>query len=212
MLGDRQVALGSYEQSARGPDGVLDPEHLSDGDGLVERFIVEHAEDHAQCRVVAQRDRLRRTADLVAFGLVVAQHVGAQRTFLGFGAGRLVVGDSVGGHQQGGDGVDDGGLARPDVAGEQGVVAAEIQAPDVLIEGAPIEQLEPVEAEPGDGVVGREFEHGCLDGHNASLSSRVCWSASPMSRSSESRYCCNRWSKSDSHCASTNALMIRRTS
>ena len=58
------------------------------------------------------------------------------------GTVEVVVGDPVGRQQQGGERVDEGGLAAADVAGQQGRVAVERQLPDPLVEGAPVEHLE----------------------------------------------------------------------
>ena len=74
---------------------VLHPEHLGQRHRLVVAGVVEDAEDHRVAVVVAQRHRLGRAGDLVALGLVVAQHVGAQRALPAVGAGRLVVGDAL---------------------------------------------------------------------------------------------------------------------
>ena len=65
---------------------------------------------------------------LAALGLVVALNVGAKVALPGAGTGGLVVGDPVRRQQQRGHSVDHGGLARSDVAGEQGVLAVELEA------------------------------------------------------------------------------------
>ena len=44
------------------------------------------------------------------------EHVGAQRSFFAVRTGSLVVGDPVGRHQQGGDGIHQCGFARADIA------------------------------------------------------------------------------------------------
>jgi len=68
----------------------------------------------------------------------MAQNIGTQAAFLGIRAGRLVVGDAMGRHQQGRDRVDQRRFAGTDVAGQQGVAAVEIQCPDPAVESAPV--------------------------------------------------------------------------
>ena len=95
---------------------------------------------------------------LVALGLVVAEHVRAEIAFPGVRAGGLVVGDPVGGQQQGGHGIDQRRLAGADVTGQQRVAAAEIQRPDPAGEGAPVVDLEPLQPgtrEPVAVVIGQ---------------------------------------------------------
>jgi hypothetical protein len=100
VAGDREIAFGGDEEARRLPLRVLDPEHLRQRHRLVVAGVVKHAEDHRVVVVVAQRHRPRRAADLVALGLVVAEHVGAQRPLAAVGTGRLVVGDALRRHQQ----------------------------------------------------------------------------------------------------------------
>ena len=132
--------------------GAAQPEHLGDGDGRVVPLVAEHAEDHAVLRAVAQRDRLGGAGDLVAFGLVVAEHVRAQRPFPGVRARGLVVGNPVGRQQQRGDRVDDGGLPGPDVAGQQRVLRVRVQRPDALVERAPVIQFQAGQPEAAEGL------------------------------------------------------------
>jgi len=169
--------------------GTAQPEHLGDGDGCVVPLVAEDAQDHAVPGAVAERDRLGGPGDLVAFGLVVAEHVGAQRAFPDLGARGLVVGDPVGRQQQRGDRVDDGGLAGSDVASQQGVPGVRVQCPDPLVERTPVVQFQPDEPEAAQDL-----------GHPASVSV------------ASSAYSASLSSKSASHWASTNALRIRRTS
>jgi hypothetical protein len=125
VLGDGQCPLGGHEQARRLALRVLQPEHLGQRHRLVVALVAEHAEDDRVARRVAQRHRFGAARHLVALALVVAQHVGAQRALAGIRPGRLVVGHALRRHQQGGDGIDQRGLARTDVAGEQAVAAVE---------------------------------------------------------------------------------------
>ena len=170
--------------------GAAQPEHLGDGDGRVVPLVGEHTEDHAVLRAVAQRNRPGGAGDLVALGLVVAEHVRAQRPLSGVRAGGLVVRNPVGRQQQRGDRIDDGGLPGTDVAGQQRVARVRVQRPDALVECAPVVQFQAGQPEAAEGLV-----------HSASL----VWRAS-------SPYSASLVSKSASHWPSTKALRIRRTS
>ena len=173
VRGDRQRVLGAEVEARRLALWLLEPEHLGQAHGLVVAGVVEHAEDHRVAAGLAQAERARGAGDLVALGLVVAEHVGAQAALAGVGAGGLVVGDAVGGDEQRGDRIDQGGLARADVAGEQPVAAVELQRPHVAVEGAPVEHLQALQAKAGEGVVGDEVEaEGLRLIHRASPSRR----------------------------------------
>ncbi len=117
---------------------VLQPEDLGQGDDLVIADVVEDAEDDGVVRRTAQCYGLSGAGGIVAFALVVAQHVGAQRAFAGIGPSGLVVGHALRWHQQGGDCVNQRGLARTDVAGEQAAAPAQGVAPHPGVEGAPV--------------------------------------------------------------------------
>ena len=191
--GHRQRLVRGHVEPVRLTAGVgaAQPEQLGDGDGGVVPLVAEDTEDHAVPGAVAERDRPGGPGDLVALGLVVAEHVGAQRAFPHLGARGLVVGDPVGRQQKRGDRVHDGGLARPDVAGQQRVPGVRVQRPDLLVERAPVVQLQPDEPEAAEGL-----------GHPASS----VWLAASAA------YSASLSSKSASHWASTKALRILRTS
>ncbi|MNE86682.1 hypothetical protein D3C80_1838060 [compost metagenome] len=105
----------------------------------------------------------------------MAEHVGTQAALLGFGASGLVVGDLLRRHQQGGDGVDQGRFAGADVAGQQGIVATGREAPDALVEGAPVVNLEGMQAKAGALVAAGEIQQlqGLRGGHGLT-SSALC--------------------------------------
>ena len=87
------------------------------------------------------------------------QNVGGQRALAVFGAGGLVVGDSLRCDQQGGQAVDQSRLARADVAGEQSVLAPEFDRPHLAVEGSPVVGLEPLQPKPDKAIVEEvEFE------------------------------------------------------
>jgi len=65
-------------------------------------------------------------AGIAAFGLEVSENVGAQVAFAEFGACRLVVGNLLGGNEQGRDGVDQRGFAGADVTREQCILATQV--------------------------------------------------------------------------------------
>ena len=85
----------------------------------------------------------------------MTQHIGTQGALFGICPCRLVVGDALGWHQQGGDGIDKRGLARTNIAGEQSIAAFQIQRPDALVEGAPIEDFELQQAKAGERLAFR---------------------------------------------------------
>ena len=109
--GDAECALGHRVEPQRRAVRVLEPEHLGQRHGLVVAGVVEHRQDHGVAVRPAQRHWPARAALLVALGLVVTEHVGAQGALARVGAGGLVVGDAVGGHEQGRDRVDECRLA-----------------------------------------------------------------------------------------------------
>ena len=78
LAGDGQIALGGGKEPCGLALRVRDPEHLGQGDGLVVALVPEYAEDDGVVAGVAERHRPGGDAQLVALGLVVAQHVGAQ--------------------------------------------------------------------------------------------------------------------------------------
>src|SRR5690606_33602361 len=97
-------------------------------------------------------DVARRARRLVTLGLVVARDVRAQGPLARARARRLVVGDAVRRHEQRRDRVDDRRLARTDVARQERVTTVEVERPHALVERAPVEHLEPLEAEALPGV------------------------------------------------------------
>jgi hypothetical protein len=143
---DREPLLRGDEEPVGLTGAVLLVEHLGEGDGLVGCFVEEHPEYHGVRAVVTQPDRPGRAGALVALRLVVAFHVAAEGALLALRPRRLVVRDPVRGQQQGGERVDERRLPAADVTGEQRGVAAERQPPHPLVERAPVEQLDLVEA------------------------------------------------------------------
>jgi hypothetical protein len=85
---------------------LLHPEHLCERDGLIVGGIAEYAQDRRVAVVIAQRYGLGRSGHFIAFGLVMAEHVGAQRALTAFRPGRLVVGDPVRRDEERRNGVD----------------------------------------------------------------------------------------------------------
>ena len=158
IAGYRQGPLGADKEARRLRLCVLHPEHLCQRHGLVVARVVKNAQDHRKVVVVAQRHGFGAARHLVALRLVVPQHVGAQRALLGIRACGLVVGDALRRHQQRGDCIDQRGLARADVAGQQHVLAHGIERPDAGVEGAPVEQLQALQAKTRQGVVGDEIQ------------------------------------------------------
>ena len=82
----------------------------------------------------------------------MAQYIRAQGALFGISAGRLVVGNALGRHQQGRDGINQRRFARADVAGQQGVFTGQIKCPDFFVKSAPVEDLKPHEAKAREGV------------------------------------------------------------
>src|SRR5262249_18386918 len=102
--------------------------------------------------MVAQCHWFGGEARLAALRLVMAEHVRSEVALASFGAGGLVESDLLRRHQQARDGIDECRFARADVAGEQRVVAAEVQPPDLLVEGAPVDNFDGVQAHAWPGV------------------------------------------------------------
>ncbi len=158
VVRDRQRALGRHVQTRRRGLRLAQPEYLCQRDRLVVAGVVEDAQDHAGLPAVAQAHRTRRASALVALGLVVAQHVGAQRALARFGPRGLVVGDAVRRHQQRRHRVHQRRLARADVAGQQCVAPVELQRPNPRVEGAPVQHLQPLQTETRACIVGSEVQ------------------------------------------------------
>ncbi len=161
VVGNGQRPLGRHEQARGLALRVFEPEHLGQRHGLVVALVAKHRQDDRVARRIAQRHRPAAARDLVALAFVVAQHVGAQGALAGIGPSGLVVGHALRGHQQRGDGIDQGRFARADVAREQAVAAIELVAPDALIEGAPIEHLQPLQPKAHPALVGHEVQAQC---------------------------------------------------
>ena len=158
VFSDAQRPIRHHVEAHRLAMRLLEPEHLSQRHGLVVAGVVEHTQDHRIAVGLAQRHGPPRAALLVALGLVVAQHIRAQRALARVGPGGLVVGDALGRYEQRGDRIDQGRLARADVAGQQRVAAVGAQRPDTGIKGAPVEDLEPLQAKAGELLVGDEIK------------------------------------------------------
>ena len=120
---DGQGAFGTQKKAPGLALSIFKPKHLRQADGLLVSRVVEHAQDHGVSAGCAQADGFGAAREVAALGLVMPQHIRAQIPFFVASACGLVVGDALGGHQQGGDGINQGGFARADVAREQGVFA-----------------------------------------------------------------------------------------
>ena len=220
VLGDRH-ARGGRDVEAVGLAllAVLEPEHLSQDAEAVIAPVGELPEDDRVRAALAQADGPRRAGRLVALRLVVPGDVGAQGALARLRARSLVVADAVRRQQERGDRVDDGRLARADVTGEQGVAPLELEAPRVAVEGAPVEDLEALEAEAGTTLDVRlrvvELDRAEESLHQSSVPAVSgvvpVPPASPVPVAC-SRYSPSRASSSESHWASTKALRMRRTS
>src|SRR5690606_34303399 len=113
--------------------------------------------------------------------LVVAQDVRAQAPLLGVGAGGLVVCNALRRDEQGGDGVDERGLARADVTREQRIFAVRPHGPDAAMKGAPVVHLEAVESKAGKFIGFGKLEEQVLQARSplySSSRSRSCRSSS----------------------------------
>ena len=163
LAGDGQIALRGGEEPLRLTLRVPDPEHLSQGHGLVVALVPEHAEDDGVVVPVAQGDGSRGDAEVAAFGLEVAEDVGAQGALAACGPGRPVVGRPVRRHEERGDRVHEGGLAGADVTGEEVVAAIEHEGPHLPVERPPVEDLQAVKAKARARLVRHEVEEQGLD-------------------------------------------------
>jgi hypothetical protein len=105
---NRQVSLGADKEACRLRLSVLHPEDLCQRHRLVVTSVVKNTQDDRIVVVVPQCHGFGGAGHVVALGLVMTEHVGAQRTFLAVSTGGLVVGDAMCGYQQRGDRVDQG--------------------------------------------------------------------------------------------------------
>ncbi len=169
VAGDGQLAIGHRVQPRRLAMRLLEPEDLGQRHRLVVARVVEHAEDHRVAAGIAQGDRAAGAAELAALGLVVPEHVGAQRPLAGVRAGRPVVGDPVGRDEQGRDRIHQRGFARADVAGEQRVARVGTQRPHARVESAPIQHFKSAQTEPRQLLFGEGFAAGRLTIHRGPL-------------------------------------------
>ena len=146
MLSNRQRLVRNDVEPRRLAVRLLEPEYLGERDCLAVTLVAEAPENDRIVVVVPERHRLRRQPRLAALRLVMTEHVGPQIAFAHVRAGRLVECDLLGRDQQARDGIDERRLARADVAGQERVVTAEVEAPDLPVEGAPVQDLDGVEA------------------------------------------------------------------
>ena len=136
----------------------LHPKDLRQGDGFPVAGIMENAEDHRVAIDIAQCDRLGTAQGFLPLRFVIAEDIGLERTFATVGPGRLVVGNSMTRHQQGGDGVDQSRFSGADITGEQAVFSPQAHCPDPAVKGPPIEDFQPLQAKPGQPVIGQKFQ------------------------------------------------------
>ena len=160
VASDVQRMVADHVEARRLSLLVLHPEHLGQAILLAVSFVLEGGEDDRIAVLIAQGHGLGRHAGLAALGLEVPHDIGAQGPLAGVGTGGLVVGQALGRHQEGRDGVHQGGFARADVAGEQGVLATGGQAPDAAVEGSPVVELEVLESKAGLLVALGEVQEG----------------------------------------------------
>ena len=66
---------------------------------------------------------------------------------------RLVVGDALGRYQQCGDGIDQRGFARANVARQEAISAIKVEGPDAFVEGAPVEDFQALQAKAGQDLL-----------------------------------------------------------
>ena len=92
LAADRQGRVGGDVEPVRlaADVTVLQVEDLGEGDRLVVTLVGEDAEQDAELRGVPQRDGAGPASDLVPLGLVVAEHVGAQRPLAGLAPAALL--------------------------------------------------------------------------------------------------------------------------
>ncbi len=155
VRGDGLLGLHERIETVRLPCLLGGPQGDGQGDGLAQDGVVEDAEHHREFARSAQCHRLGVLTARAAGALMEPPHIGHQGAFLLLRARGLVVLDPVGRQQQRGDGIHHGGLAGADVAGQQAVGSVQPEGPDLLVEGAPIEQLQAVQpkARGSAGVV-----------------------------------------------------------
>lgn len=176
--GDVHGSVGDGEEPLRLTAVVAHREDLREGDRLVVPLVGEDPQDHRVVRHSAQRDRTGGPGRVVALGLVVTEHVRTQVTLTGLGSGGLVVGDAVRGHQQCGERVDECRLARADVAGQQAVLAVQLERPHPLIERSPVEHLKLLQPEAGARRLrALELGRGEQPGHRVSSRAISTYSA-----------------------------------
>lgn len=163
---DGLVRFGQRVEAAGLARLLRGPQRDGQGDRFAQHGVVEDGEHHGQGAGAPQGHGLGILAAGAAGALVEAAHVRHQRAFLLLRAGCFVVLDLVRRQQQGGDCVDDGGLAGADVAREEAVGAVQPERPHTLMERAPVQQLQTVQPESrGSAAVVRLFlqaEEGVL--------------------------------------------------
>ena len=143
---DGERPVRDDEQTGRRTLRRLGPEDLRQRDVLPQRLVEKAAEQHRVAVRTAQRHRLRRKTRFAALALVAPEEISLQTALAAGGAGRLI---EVGArHQQRRDGVHESRFAGPDVAREQSIVSAQIEAPNLLVERPPVEHFHPLQPEP----------------------------------------------------------------
>ncbi len=147
MLADGKRGVGDNIHPRGRPMRGFGPENLRERDRLRQRFIVKSRQQNRVTAGIAQGDRLRCQARLAALGLVASEEVTFEAALSRGCAGGFVEADAR--DEQGGDGIYQGGFSRADIAGDQSVVAADVEAPDLFVERSPIQDFYAHQTEAG---------------------------------------------------------------
>ena len=149
---DGEIPLGGGKKTLGLVARLGNPEDLGEAHGLLVVLVAEDADDHGIAVAVAQRDGAGH-AGVAAFRLVVAENIGSQHAFAVLRPRSLVIGNAVRRHQERSHGIHQGRFAGADVSGHETIPTTELQRPDALVECAPIEHLEAMQAVTGKRVV-----------------------------------------------------------
>ena len=147
MVLDGQSLIRQHIETGRPVIFIPEPEYLGQGDPAAQVLIAENRQQHAVLIPLPQGLRLSAAILRTLLGKI-APHIGGQTALLGTGISGLIIGHLFRRDQQGYDCIHQGGFSRTHITGEQRGIPMELQAPDLFIKGAPVINLQPLQAEP----------------------------------------------------------------
>ena len=114
---------------------------------------------------IPQGNRPGSLGEIILFAFILSPDIGVKRTLPGFRPGRLIVDNTLMGHKQGDQAINQRRFTGADITGEQSVMAAGFNMPDLAVECAPVIKFQPVEAKSCLVIRGGEIKKSRLHDH-----------------------------------------------